>query len=879
MKVDIKQCEKCLEHPDPRCLICGGAITYGQIGNIKLYWGRTKQPGLTESIKYRQLSRKINAGIFALNLVAVFLLFITSFFVAEEFNPMNILISNHGLIWLFWALLWLLMYTSFRFFYRPEKLRPTLEFSQLKSNDVDISQAFDEDLLLTIEESIEQSRKVSVMPDLKVLLFNMFNNQKFVWLLIKLEANPNPITQFVKYWVAGKEKIEKATIKFPPEYDELFIKAYIKAAELKSNDVSFYHILQVMTEENEDILNLFLEQKIKLTDIVTVCQWADMIEKQIDSIEEYRRKSRFKPAGHMNRAWTAKPTPILDAFSSDLTYMAKLEQLDHLVNRVKEQDKVMDVLEKTSQNSVLFVGEAGVGKATIVNGIAYRMAAEDVPDLLKDKRLIALNVSQMFSSGNEKLFIAALQEAVRARNIILFIDDLHLLAGIKTAGGGQLDALGVLTETLTKYQLQFIASTTIEGYSKYITTYESLINQLTRVDVEEVPIDIAIEIVKSAIYRVENRHGVIITYPAVKAVVELSNELILDKKLPSKAFDLLEECAVVVHKKERAIVNKSDVTALLQEKTKVPIEAVTAEESAELLNLEDKLHDRVIGQELAVKQVADAVKRARAGLKDKNKPIASFLFVGPTGVGKTELAKTLAEEYFGDEERMIRLDMSEYQELGDIKKIIGAPPGSAEFEERGYLTEAVKRSPYSLILLDELEKAHGDILNLFLQVLDEGQIKDSLGRVVKFNNSIIIATSNAGTAKIQEGIKNKLPVPQIEAALTEELKKYYRPEFLNRFDGVIMFKPLENAEIKQIASLMIKKINDQMSEKKITVEVTDTAMDQFIAEGYNQEFGARALYRTLQDKVKNVMAEKMLSGELQEGGKLRITGEGQSEIV
>jgi len=879
MKIDFKQCESCAAHPNRRCSVCGGAVSYGRIGNIKLFWGGTKQPGLTDSIKYRQLSRKINAGIFGLNLVAALLLFVTSFFVTEDFNPLNILTANHSLIWLFWALLLLLMYTAFRFFYRPEKLRPTLEFSQLKSNDVDISQAFDEDLLLTIEESIEQSRKVSVMPDLKVLLFAMFNNQKFVWLLIKLEADPNPITQFVKYWVAGKEKVDKAAIKFPPEYDELLIKAYIKAAELKSNNVSFYHILQVMAEDNQDILDLFTEQKIKLADIVTVCQWADMIEKQIDSIEEYRQKSRFKPAGHMNRAWTAKPTPILDAFSTDLTYMAKLEQLDHLVDRTKELDKVMDVLEKTSQNSVLFVGEAGVGKATIVNGISYRMVAEDVPDLLKDKRLIALNVSQMFSSGNERLFIAALQEAVRARNIILFIDDLHLLAGIKTAGGGQLDALGVLTETLTKYQLQFIASTTIEGYSKYITTYESLINQLTRIDVEEVPIEIAIEIVKSAIYRVENRHGVIITYPAVKAVVELSNDLILDKKLPSKAFDLLEECAVVVQKKERAIVNKSDVTALLQEKTKVPIEAVTAEESAELLNLEDKLHDRVVGQNLAVKQVADAVKRARAGLKDKNKPIASFLFVGPTGVGKTELAKTLAEEYFGDEERMIRLDMSEYQELGDIKKIIGAPPGSAEFEERGYLTEAVKRNPYSLILLDELEKAHSDILNLFLQVLDEGQIKDSLGRVVKFNNSIIIATSNAGTAKIQEGIKNKLPVPQIEAALTEELKNYYRPEFLNRFDGVIMFKPLENAEIKQIASLMIKKINDQMSDKKITVEVTEAAMDQFITEGYNQEFGARALYRTLQDKVKNVMAEKMLSGELQEGGRLRITGEGQSEIV
>jgi len=879
MNLEIKQCAACQTRPDRSCPVCHGAVSYAQVGTARLFWGTPKHPGLTDSIKYRRLSRKVNAVIFMINLLVVFGLFIWSIGQGENFNILNIWLVSNTITWWFWVAVLALMVTSFRYFYRPRQLAPTINYSQLKTNDIDVAKSCDEGLVLAIEQTLEQAKRIGVEPDAKMLLYTCFNFDKFIWLLVKLEVEAEPILQYIKFWVGSQPKVEGGQVGFPETYDELMIKAYVRAAEAGSREVSFYHILPIMAAENPDILALFTEQKKNLNDINTVCEWADKTEKQIASVEEYRQKSRFKPAGHMNRAWTARPTPILDAFSTDLTYLAKIEQLDHLVDRVKEQDKVLDVLEKTSQNSVLFVGEAGVGKATIVNGVAYRMAAEEVPDLLKDKRLIALNAAQMFASGSEQLFIRALQEAVRARNIILFIDDLHLLAGIKMAGSGQLDALGVLTETLTKYQLQFIASTTLEGYSKYITTYESLINQFTRVDIEEVTPEIAIEIVKSAIYRIENRQKVLITYPAIKAAVELSNDLILDKKLPSKVFDLLEECAVVVQKRGDMIVRKSDVVALLQEKTKVPIEEVTQTESTKLLNLENILHERVIGQDVAVKQVADAIKRARAGLKDKRKPIATFLFVGPTGVGKTELAKTLAAEYFGDEERMIRLDMSEYQELGDIKKIIGAPPGSADFEERGYLTEAVKRSPYSLILLDELEKAHSDILNLFLQVLDEGQIKDSLGRVVKFNNCIIIATSNAGTALIQQGIRDKLPVPQIEAALMEELKKYYRPEFLNRFDGVIMFKPLETPQIKQIAKLMIDKINHQMQDKKITVEVTDQALDQFISEGYNQEFGARALYRTLQDKVKNVMAEKMLSGELTEGGRLIISGEGRSEIA
>ena len=878
-QLQITPCPDCQASENPACPSCHGAKFYGQIGSTKLFWGLPTNPAKITGPDTIRTFNLVKKAIFFLNLTLVILIFVLSalYYMSNDQSVLGVFIYSAPLPLIWWILLGTLLVASFINFYQEPKKSPIHHISSdsgnLTQENIDISKSFDDELVGIINNTYIKSAQYHLAPNQWVFFDELLNSNEFNWLIVKMEVSPNDFQEFTRYII--ENSISSQTNFVPGTIERILISAYLIASDNHSEKVSFNHILEAIVKIHPEIANAFAEYKIGLENILEICTWQENINQQIAKIHRYREVSRFKPEGHMNRAWTAIPTPILDSFGRDLTLFAKYERLERLIGRDKELTNAFNILEKANQNNLILVGEAGVGKATIVNGLAYKMVAEDVPDRLKDKRLIALNINQIFSGGQggERYFMGALNEVISAGNIILFIDDLHLLAGVRTSSGGAMDIISILTETLNQYNIQFIGSTTIEGYSKYISTYEQLISEMTKIEIDEMDIPQSIEVIKSISYRVENSSDVLVTLPAVKSAVELSADFIADRKLPGKALDVLQECAITVKNQNRFYLTKADVVALMQEKTNIPLEQVTGAESTKLLNLETELHKRVIGQDIAVKQVADAIKRARAGLKDKSKPIASFLFVGPTGVGKTELTKALAHEYFADENNMVRLDMSEYQEKGDIKKIIGAPPGSAEFEERGYLTESVKRNPFTVVLLDELEKAHPDILNLFLQVLDEGKIKDSMGREVKFNNAIIIATSNAGAINIQEGIKNNLPVEQIESRLMEELKNYYRPEFLNRFDGVIMFKPLTTDEIKQIAQIMIGKINKSLADKKITIDVADSAMDQFIAEGYNAEFGARALYRTLQDKVKNVVADKMLSGELKEGMHMQIVGE------
>jgi ATP-dependent Clp protease ATP-binding subunit ClpA len=866
-----------------------GSRYCGQIGNSFLYWGLPTKSAEIQTTRTKKLIKLAKQILFYSNIILLVVILFISILTnlkATDGNLFAIFTGSTPLALLWWILLGILIFTSYINFYRQSAPRPTTNFGttggpEVIENYLDISLSFHGELIDAINKLYIEAEKVKSPPHLWMLMKILMDYDYFLWLIVKMEVSPRDLSEFITKLSDDISRDHQQYDLNPRIIDQVLVKAYLLASESGSSQVGFNHIFRAIVEIEPKILFIFTEQKISYEEIINIYNWQEIINAQVDRHNEFLRASRLKPGGHMNRAWTAVPTPILEHYGQDLTLLAKYDHLERMVGRAKEIDRTIDVLEKSSKNNVLYVGDAGVGKSTLVNGLAYRMVAEDVPDRLKDKRLISLNISQIFAGGSsgERYFLGALNEVIASGNIILFVDDLHLLAGIKTSSGGAMDVLSILTEMLGKYNIQFIASTTIEGNSKFISTYEQLNAMLSIIEIGEMDLMEAIEVIKTIAYRVENTQNVILTYPAVKSSVELTSDFIADKKLPGKALDILNEAAVVVKKNGRSIVTKSDIISLMQEKTKIPLEQVTGEESTRLLQLESKLHERVIGQDYAVKQVADAIKRARAGLKEKNKPIATFLFVGPTGVGKTELTKALAFEYFGDADNMVRLDMSEYQEKGDIRKIIGAPPGSSEFEERGYLTEAVKRNPFTVVLLDELEKAHPDILNLFLQVLDEGKIKDSLGRTVKFNNTIIIATSNAGAVLIQDSIKQNMSFNQIETLLMEELKKYYRPEFLNRFDGVIMFKPLEIPEIKQIAVIMIDKINQTLADKKINISVSDEALNKFIGEGYNAQFGARALYRTLQDKVKNLIAEKMLAGELKEGMQMEITGENEVKIT
>ncbi len=574
---------------------------------------------------------------------------------------------------------------------------------------------------------------------------------------------------------------------------------------------------------------------------------------------QFRRAAALKPTGNMDRAYTAVATPFLDSVADDLTRAAVYGRLEFCVDREKEIASILRSIEGGEQ-SVVLVGQPGVGRGALIEGIAELMVEEQVPDILKDKRLLRLNVAHIVSaqggSGAEERLLFALQEVAMSRNIVLVIENIHELVGV----GGSVDLSSILASELEKKYTFVLATATPGGYTEKLER-SSLGPKLARITVDEPDRNVAIQIVESHLGAIEAKHHVAFTYHAVAACVELASRYLHESVLPTSALTIAQEAALVVSKKPKhgalAWVTKEDVAERVSEKSNIPVTAVSQDESEKLLQLESRLHERVIGQEQAITAISSALRRARTELRAGNRPIANFLFLGPTGVGKTELAKTTSEVYFGSEDAMVRFDMSEYQDQSSISRLIG---GSGE---AGLLTEAIRRAPFSLLLLDELEKAHPDILNLFLQVMDDGRLTDGLGQTVDFTNVILIATSNAGTQYIQDECSKGTAFDVVKAGLLEnELRQTYRPEFLNRFDDVIVFTPLSPDDVSAIAYMMIAKISERLKAKGLEFQVDDDAVHELAAQGYDQKFGARPLRRVLQERVENVIAERILRGDV-----------------
>jgi ATP-dependent Clp protease ATP-binding subunit ClpC len=514
-------------------------------------------------------------------------------------------------------------------------------------------------------------------------------------------------------------------------------------------------------------------------------------------------------------------------------------------------------------------------------GIAERMVEEDVPIKLRDKRMVRLSTSTLLAgttpSGAVERLITLMNEIARAGNIVLVINNMHELIGVSAGGEQSLDVSDTLSEYLGKHAFLTIATTTPDAYAQVIA-HSNLNNVLTSVNIKEADENQAIQVLESKAGVLEYKQQIFFSYSALAKAVELARRFLHDTPLPSSALEILTEAATYTRNKKgiHTLVTMEEVGAVVAEKTHIPVTTISSDESTKLLRLEETLHERVIGQDEAVGLVANALRRARAEIRSINRPIANFLFLGPTGVGKTELAKTIAEVYFGGEERMIRLDMSEYQDKTGIYRLIGAPGEQGT----GVLTEAVRRNPFSLVLLDELEKADRDVLNLFLQVMDDGRLTDSTGRVVDFTNIILIATSNAGTSYVTEQLHGGLSTDVIKDRLLHgELNQYFRPEFLNRFDGIVLFKPLAQEDIKKIAALMLKGVAKDLEVKGVELQVKDAALDYFSQIGFDPEFGARPLRRVIQEHVENKLAELILSNQLKrrdviiigEGGELRRT--------
>jgi len=669
------------------------------------------------------------------------------------------------------------------------------------------------------------------------------------------------------------------------DFNKMIYLAYEEAYQGRRMRIGVPDIIIALARTGTQTQEILYDLDIDFDKLRNVVEWINIQERLVHQWREFRARAARRPKSGINRAMTAIATPILDRFSQDLTLLASQGVLPLNVGREKEIKEIFRILE-SGKGYPIIVGFPGVGKTSIIQAIASMMASEDVPEILQDKRLVSLSVPALVSGAGamgelEERLSAIIDEVVRSGNIVLYIDNIQNMVGVSSGGGKTLDISEILTEALQKKFFPAIASTNPIDYSRYIENHGGLSSVFQKVLIEEPEINEAIRILEAKAGPIEYKNKVFFSYDALEKAVTLSQRYIHDRYLPEKAISLLKEVAVYVRKTKgtNSPVTGEDVAKIISERTNVEVTKITEKESEKLLNLEERIHERIINQEEAVKSVAGALRRARVELRDLQRPIANFLFLGPTGVGKTELAKTVAEVYFGSEDNMVRLDMSEYQEQSSVNRILGAPPGYAGSEMGGYLTEAVRNNPFSLVLLDELEKAHPDVLNLFLQLMDDGRLTDNTGRTVDFSNVILIATSNAATEYIQKRLAQKASLEEIKRELMEEvLFKFFRPEFINRFDKVIIFKPLEFEHIKEIVKLFLKKVQQRLEDKGITLRASEEAVTELAKEGYDPIYGARPLKRKIQETVDNALANYLLQGKLarrdiavlEPGGKIRV---------
>lgn len=715
-----------------------------------------------------------------------------------------------------------------------------------------------------------------------------------------------------------------------------------EARRLNSQEVGTEHILLALIKETDCVaVKLMASENVNIqkvyTDILLACgSDANTAKREYAALKKSRNKSKTS-------------TPTLDQYSRDLTQEARMGNMDPVIGRTKEIERVMQILSRRMKNNPCMVGEPGVGKTAVVEGIAYLIAHDEVPDTVKGKRLLSLDLSSMVAGSKyrgefEDRIKKVIGEVISDGNIILFVDELHTLIG---AGGaeGAIDASNILKPSLSRGEIQMIGATTLNEYRKYIEKDAALERRFQPVYVDEPTRDEAVEILKGLRPCYEQHHNVDISDDAVEAAVDLSIRYITDRFLPDKAIDLMDEACsrkrlgfssdrhnyekkkaveaelttlnddlekalmagnieaaaeVSARQKELAkknarkqsssqrniTVQENDIADVVSVWTKIPVSKPTEKESKKLERLESELHKRVVGQEEAVTAVSRAIKRSRVGLKDPKRPMGSFLFLGPTGVGKTELSKALADIVFGSEDALIRVDMSEYMEKHSVSKMIGSPPGYVGFEEGGQLSEKVRTNPYSVVLFDEIEKAHSDVFNILLQVLDDGHITDSQGRKVDFKNTIIIMTSNTGAQGIVDPKQLGFVTvsdetkehEKMKSNVMDELKRTFKPEFLNRIDDIIVFHALSEANVKDITGLMLKELKNRVqTQMDIELKFTDHAKKYIFGKGYDKKYGARPLKRAIQTYVEDVLAEAMLRGDVKKGDTVTVSTKKKKE--
>jgi ATP-dependent Clp protease ATP-binding subunit ClpC len=634
-------------------------------------------------------------------------------------------------------------------------------------------------------------------------------------------------------------------------------------------------VLTALFAGSESLQRILFDKELKNNDFENIVHWARQTFLDPNKNLPFWKRPTSSLGLGLASVWMGGWTLETERYTRDIN--SEVLQAGHeyfLVGRDKEVRQIEEVLIRTAKRNAILLGEPGLGKTTIVYSLARDSIMGKITPELSYKRFLEIDFTAINASAGEgdveERLKNILVEVSHAGDVVLFVPNIENLAGALQAG--KFDITGLLTQNLKNINLQIIGTSTRAAYHKYIEEKPAFADTFEVIDVSEPTPDQAIRILEEASNLIEKKTRVIVTYLAIKKAVELSERYVIDKVLPGKAIELVDQAAAAIGLTDKKLLEAVDIEEVITEKAKVPAGLATTEEKEKLIKLEEILHQRIVGQEEAVTAISQAVRRARTLKRDSKKPIGVFLFLGPTGVGKTETAKALAEVYFGEEERIIRLDMSEYNQENSIYRLIGSPPGATEYEEGGQLTEAVRVNPFSLILLDELEKAHPKILEVFLAIFDEGRITDSSGRPISFTNTIIVATSNAGAEFIREKIKEN-PAAELKTELIESLlaEHTFKPEFINRFDDVIVYKPLSNSEVEQVVEFMLTKLKERMSNQDLTVNFSPEVVSFLATSGYDPTFGARPLQRSIQDKVEAQISQAILDGKLSRGATANLS--------
>jgi ATP-dependent Clp protease ATP-binding subunit ClpC len=727
-----------------------------------------------------------------------------------------------------------------------------------------------------------------------------------------------------KGFSAGSKEISAGEIPFSTQGKKVLELAILEARSLGHNYIGTEHLLLGLIKEGEGIASLVLQEN-------------GVTEGAARSLAlELLGEKSSRPA-------TQSRTPTVDEFGRDLTALARQERLDPIVGREMEIERVIQILSRRTKNNPVLIGEAGVGKTAIVEGLAQRIVRNNVPETLLNRRVVMLDLAALVAGTKyrgqfEERLKAVLKEVQQASNIIIFIDELHTLVGAGAAEGA-IDASNMLKPALARGEIQVIGATTLDEYRRYIEKDRSLERRFQAILVEAPSVDETIRILREIRDRYEAHHSATITDEALAAAARLSQRYIADRFLPDKAIDVIDEASSRARlksltlppelqelemeaerlrqqkdeairtqafevaarirdterkakieleekklrwkesrAKEKIVVSDEDIAYVVSRWTGIPLFQIEEEESEKLLRMESELHNRVVGQEEAIRAVSRAIRRSRAGLKNPRRPVGSFIFLGPTGVGKTELAKALAEFLFGTEDALIRIDMSEYMEKFSVSRLTGAPPGYVGYEDSSHLTEKVRRHPFSVILLDEIEKAHAEVFNLLLQVLEDGHLTDNTGKLIDFKNTVVIMTSNLGARQIgnaatlgfSKGEEGRIPYEKMKEMVLSELKRTFNPELLNRIDEVIVFHPLDRNHMAEIVDLMIKRIQVQLEEKNLSLLLEEDAKNFLIREGYDPTYGARPLRRAIERFIEDPLAEEVLKGRFAEGGTITV---------